>query len=437
MIIERWIPPVVLFSLIITSAILTAIGLNAYGPWVTALLWTIGIIFFFVCCIQSSSLNQVEIAFFILSLIICIVYVYSLVVGHDLKDSLATAGDAFGFWKRAVSYWRGDFSSRYYTFFPYLLYFEFFIFDQNYLCCILFNVLFSELAIFKVLDYAGKKFGLYTKPYTIAMICFFPYVFKIASSLWREAFYIMFLAYSFLFFIKYVESKKQSRLYIAVLLTIPVIFGHSGYFPIPLIYFIASLAMNDTRTRRNIWAFIFEMIILLAFVRVIMEFNSIDYLTGGKLSGLDSFFVRLAGSDRESNAGSAYLVGLKANNWMQVFLFAPLRLLFYSFSPLPMNWRGMRDVVTFIFDSFLHFIILFKVVSVLLKYINTEIRKKSEYQVVKWGFFCCLLTGLVFALGTSTAGTAIRHRDSILPIEWFIFLNAQYIDMKARPLVIR
>ena len=427
MIIEKGIPTFVLILLILTSSVLTALGFNSYEPWITALLWTIGIILFFVCCIQTSNLNQIEIVLFILSLMVCMGYVYSRAIGHDISEALVKKGDAYGFWKRAVSYCNVESISRY-TIMPYVLNLEFHIFDQNYLCCILFNVLFCELAIFNLLLYAGKKLRALADIFSITLICFYPYVFKIASSLWREAMYVLFLSFSFYFFMQYVENRKLRNLYLSVLLTVPVLLGHSGYFPIPLVYFVASLLMNDANNRKNIGVFVIELILLFVFVRIVMQFNSIDYLTGGKTSDIDDFFNRLAGSDSDLNAGSAYLVGFKASNWVQVFLFAPIRLMFYMFSPLPVNWRGLKDIGTFVFDSLLHIIIMYKAIRVLLRYRNTDAKNMNEYQIVKWGLLSYLSAAMVFAMGTRTAGTAIRHRDAVVAIELFVFINARYLE---------
>lgn len=428
MIIEKSFPAFVLLMLILISCLLTALGVNEYEPWITALLWTIGIVFFFICCLQTSSFNQVESTFFVLSLVVSISYIYIGSVGHNLRSSFVQTGDAYGFWTRAVQLWNGEEITRY-TILPYILNYEFHIFDQNYLCCLLFNALFCELAIFNLVEYAGKKNAQYADLISIILACFFPFVFKIASSLWRESLYVLCLSFSFRYFIQFIETRKLSKLYIAAGLTIPVLLGHSGYFPIPLMYFIASLTMKDTKNRRNFGIFVLQMLILLVFVRIVMSFNSIEYITGGQSSDLDDFFVRIAGSDN-STAGSAYLVGLKATNVMQVILYAPIRLIFYLFSPLPMNWRGVRDIGTFMLDSMLHVLILYKALTVLVKYRLTNVYKTNEYQIVKWGFFCYIFVALVFAMGTKAAGTAIRHRDSVVPIELFVYINASYIERR-------
>ena len=61
-------------------------------------------------------------------------------------------------------------------------------------------------------------------------------------------------------------------------------------------------------------------------------------------------------------------------------------------------------------------------------YRNTDAKNMNEYQIVKWGLLCYLSAAMVFAMGTRTAGTAIRHRDAVVAIELFVYINARYLE---------
>lgn len=357
------------------------------------------------------------------SLVITIVYVLYMALGTDLTNPPLT-DDAKGFWTVALRYYEGNFST-YYTIYPYILNWEFHIFGRNYLCAMFTNVFMCHLMILLTLNELRIHFPeLSQNVFITALICLLPYNFINSVSLGREPIYILFLCLSFIEYSDYVRTLGQKKLYLAVFLTIPVLIGHTGFFPIPLIYFISSVYINKIRTRRQLAIFIFEIVVLMVFVYTVMHFNSIRYITKVSTSGSDAWFRRIAGTDRDikTAGGSAYLTGLVAGSWLQVLLFAPIKLFFFLFSPLPVNWRGMMDIVTFLADSTVHLYIICIVVKAMCKFKNIG---GSEYEIAKWGFIAFLMSALVFAMGTGTAGTAIRHRDSMIAIEYIILLSAK------------
>ena len=118
----------------------------------------------------------------------------------------------------------------------------------------------------------------------------------------------------------------------------------------------------------------------------------------------------------DSNAGSAYLVGLNADTWYMMLLYSPIKLLYYLFSPLPMNWRGLSDVLAFLLDSSIHLLYFY---FILLYMRKNRIKKERGItnRILISIFWCVILSGFVFAISTYTAGTAIRHRDALLGLE--------------------
>jgi hypothetical protein len=106
---------------------------------------------------------------------------------------------------------------------------------------------------------------------------------------------------------------------------------------------------------------------------------------------------------------SAYLTWINPDNPVQLVLFSPLTMFYFIFSPIPLNWRGLQDIIAFALDSCFYFYFVYSS----LKYRNQIQNNKS---IFKYIFISILFSCFVFAYGTQTAGTAIRHRCKIFPL---------------------
>lgn len=84
-------------------------------------------------------------------------------------------------------------------------------------------------------------------------------------------------------------------------------------------------------------------------------------------------------------------------------------MFYFLFSPLPTNWRGFGDIIAFIIDSSFYIFLCWNIAK--------NYRFSNKFGNIK----LFLLIGLsisvfVFAFGTYTAGTALRHRAKLLPM---------------------
>ena len=74
-----------------------------------------------------------------------------------------------------------------------------------------------------------------------------------------------------------------------------------------------------------------------------------------------------------------------------------------------MNWRGFLDAFTFITDSMLYLITIIYY----LKNKNKLGDKRSLAITLLW---MIIGSSLIFGIGVSNAGTAIRHRQKLIPL---------------------
>ncbi|MBP5208076.1 MAG: hypothetical protein J6330_06435 [Clostridia bacterium] len=348
------------------------------------------------------------------------------------------SGDAGGFWRTAVQYYGGDFD-RVYTTFPYVLNFEFHIFGKNVLCCCLTNIVLSMLMVLLVIKVLNK-FNIYGNGRFFATFisALLVYGIQVSNSILRESIYFAFVTASFYMYIEYIGSKRQSRLYLALLFMIPVLILHIGYFPIAAVYIFDVFTREKVRTNREFANRAIIILVFVVFVVFASRLSSTDYVTKGR--GVEGIISRIVGANSDEfmgEAGSRYLAGLKITSIPTFLLYSPIKFIYYMFSPLPTNWRGLTDILAFLLDGCVHLACLLMSVKCLnkLKRENSDGRHDADIRILRVGFWSVVLCGFVFGLGTATAGTAIRHRDVMIGVESLLIGMSAYYLKKSVPVV--
>ena len=111
----------------------------------------------------------------------------------------------------------------------------------------------------------------------------------------------------------------------------------------------------------------------------------------------------------KKRGGSSYLTNLKITNYFDMLLFAPIKVLYFWISPVPWEFRGVIDIISFLFDSiaYIYFI------SFIYKNRKIKINKVDKVIciIIILGF---LFSSTMFAFGTFNSGTALRHRNKLL-----------------------
>ncbi len=412
---------IAMIFVVIVSFFITNLRFSDKYPEFIAVLWFIFITIWLFILAFSYMHYKYELGIFLLSYFIKIFYFCYLIRGNDIQNP-QLSDDASGFWRVANQYYEGNFS-RVYTKLPYILNSEFQVFGANYFCCILVNIALSMITIIITANLL-KKFSLSLKTNVVllCLISLFPYSFILSTSLWREPIYLLCLAASFTVFCNYIFTKKRNSFYISIILLMPVLFMHIGYFPIVIVYFYISFKIQKVKTKKEFIKILMQIIVLFLSCMIITGFDSVKYIVGSGSGGIEGALEKLTDDGAgASQAGSAYLTNIRVNTLGQVIMYAPLQWFYYSFSPLMTNWRGVSDIVTFFGDSLIHMyfyissILICRRYKVYLGYKHTTLEKK--YRIIVTGILSVFLCGIIFGQGTSTAGTAIRHRDVLLGIE--------------------
>ena len=266
-----------------------------------------------------------------------------------------------------------------------------------------------------------------TIKWMLILATFFPNSIIMSAIFLREVFPTFFVALSLYFFINWFINSKVTSFFLSIFLVFIASVFHSGVIGIILGYSFAYLFyMHKTKRLK------FSFLKLTSFITVSGIFF-IFFIYSGELI-LGKFLGALAVKDIYEIAtpsglgGSAYLKNVTIENPAQMVIFGPIKGIFFVSAPLPMNWRGFMDVFTFFTDSILY-------IFPLLIFIKNRKKIKHNKPLIISLFIAVVSCIMIFAVGVSNAGTAVRHRQKLVPI--FIVSLAMLIDIKRNVIKVR
>jgi len=115
----------------------------------------------------------------------------------------------------------------------------------------------------------------------------------------------------------------------------------------------------------------------------------------------------LSTSERATYGGSSYYGGTTTESWGQAVVQLPGRTTLFMFSPLPWTVRSSTQVIGLL-DGLIWMLMVFA----LVKYR----RRIWEDPASRLLLVFVILGVVVYALGTTNAGTALRHRTKVIPV---------------------
>ena len=235
--------------------------------------------------------------------------------------------------------------------------------------------------------------------------------FAILSSIFlRESIVMMFITISFYFYVQYYFGKSYINIVFCFISIIISMLFHSGTVGFIIGYVIVLIL--DNRKEGIEYKRVFNLV-----VAVIFGFISIYlYTRYGEL-----FFQKFLGVDNLSDiantleaGGSSYAryVG-NSDTIGNMLLYTCPRFLFFLF---PWQWRGISDIIAFVFSGMYYIVVVFLSV----RYILLKESKNRNLAITTMIILTCAV--FVFAWGVSNTGTAIRHRDKMICV--FAVLHA-------------
>lgn len=255
----------------------------------------------------------------------------------------------------------------------------------------------------------------------LLIAAFFPNSMIMSAILLREIIPTFFVTWSLLFFILwYKHGRYINIIFSLVMLGIASIF-HSGvigmFFGYSFMYLFYKRNLNSFRFSSNTLV-TFVIIAGLTYLATV-QFSDALFYKFNKVEEIGDIYK----TANSRHGKSAYLTGMTINNPVQFVIYGPVKAFYFLTSPLPMNWRGSIDIFTFVFDSMLYFWVVFYFLK------NRKIFRAKKPLIT--GIILIIIgVALIFGAGVSNAGTAVRHRQKILPV--FLVLAAVMMDEKRR-----
>lgn len=279
------------------------------------------------------------------------------------------------------------------------------------------NIIFdmsSILILMKCLDILEINYRY--KNIFILIFILMPMHMIVTSVLMRESIIIFFISLSLLNITRYYKFNKIKFLIKSIIYILAGSLFHSAVIFLLLGYFYMAFYYNNKLTVKNM---LYTFIIIIILTAVIYLYRDILLRKILKNGEINITYGNYGG------AGSLYLPRLRVNSIKDSLLYAPIRGLYFLISPTPLYWRGVLDILSFLFDSLLYLIFIKESIK-LIKYRSRIVKNKG---IIFSLLISIIVFTLVFGLGVNNSGTAIRHRTKIL-IMILVYLACIYDNRK-------
>lgn len=330
-----------------------------------------------------------------------VAYRYGTESGILVLSYTSAPSDATHFWETSSNLYFGLHSDVILTEYPYLLRDFYKVFGNNKLVAVYINILFWALSSVILMNLARAVRLSGIRKYILYGIWgILPSSILVGTDLLRENIMVFFDMWSFYIFLMWMKNGKKLFFTWAFLLVAPAAYLHTASISLWAAYIVIA-AFWDKKEKRYI------------FSRKTMGLLCMGMLGGGCIlfSPLRNIFGSYIGSDISLYAithrpipigGSDYLGWMDCQNWLQFIPYTFIRVFYFLFAPLPQEARGMVDILSFITDGLLVFILLI--------YMWHKLWDRKKRAAICAAFVCIMALAGIFAWGVRNSGTAIRHR---------------------------
>jgi hypothetical protein len=274
------------------------------------------------------------------------------------------------------------------------------------------NVLFGVGAIYFVYKslLLLKLNNTHTRLFLLIM-CFLPHNIIFSGILLRESLMIFAVSISVCLFVKWIYYNKIHNFMFSCCFILLATWMHSGMIGIFISYLMAYTFYN-CKTGKIVFSLrsAITVCISIAFLIYLISNGIFTTYFDDILEAKDVTSTLLEDINKDSMGGSKYLAWIKVNSLLQTFLFSPLKMFYFLFSPIPFDWRGLGDIIGFCFSSMFFLYLSFLILRGL-----KHITRKQDKVIVKFLLIAMLITTFIYGYGVFAAGPAMRHRTKIFP----------------------
>ena len=255
------------------------------------------------------------------------------------------------------------------------------------------------------LDYRAKT-------WSISLLAFLPNFAIISSIFLRECPILTLLALSFFFFYRWMERGSWAGFVLAFGFAMASSTMHGGSAAVAVGY-IAVLILYDTERkafRASAKNIILAIVLSLAMIYLYLNYGDLFF---SKLLGVESI-EDIGSTGAEGGSSYARYVGDSATP-LNMMIYTIPRIVYFLFSPFPWQWRGLSDIIAFVFSG------LFYLLAVVHAFHYLR-RGDGEHKYLLLAFLIvAAATTFVFAWGVTNTGTAARHREKMVILFGLIY----------------
>lgn len=266
------------------------------------------------------------------------------------------------------------------------------------------NCIFSIFAIYNIFVIFNKLSLKENKKSNLLyyILVLFPQGILYSISLRREALIVLLISISLKYCLQYIQNGKKNNcilcfasLLFAAMLHAGVVFIIFGY--------ILLISFYDKKKQKII--FNSKKVIIFSLLLIALSLIYVKYgnVIMPKISSIDSEKI-INTFERQSSGGSAYLGGKEINSIKDIIIYTIPKFIYFICSPMIWDSRGLNDLISILFDALIYIYLFYNI----FKY-RKKLNGKNR-AVLNSLLIGVLVAILAFSIGTSNAGTAIRHR---------------------------
>lgn len=292
------------------------------------------------------------------------------------------------------------------------------------------NVIFSFIGIsylartLEVLDVEET-----VKNKTLKFAAFLPNYLIIASVLIRECIISMILSISIYHFAKWWKRNNTTDLIFSMAFSLGACYFHPGAVAVTIgtaIVLILTKPNPDGGRKFNIGikSVVLSMLFFAVFMFMFDEFSdSIFHKFGGMtIESIDNYIEDHDFYSGEGDDSSKYYAGVEGYSGITgILINSPIRMIYFLWVPMPWDFRGIGDIIGFLGSSLFYGGTAFAGIYQVFKR-----RGKPGDKTRLIAFLIIALCGaFVFAWGTESAGSALRHREKFYYVYLTLFAALQ------------